>query len=79
MISTSVKNRLFGFVMATNWTEEQEKWKTTMFYDYNVREQFTKHCMRKCAPSTRQNNGSEINKKVKNGRIKNLMCKKDVD
>ncbi len=50
-----------------------------MFYDYNVREQFTKHCMRKCAPSTRQNNGSEINKKVKNGRIKNLMCKKDVD
>jgi hypothetical protein len=35
--------------------------------------------MRKCAPSAQQNNGSEINKKVKNGRIKNLMCTKDVD
>jgi hypothetical protein len=35
--------------------------------------------MRKCAPSTQQNNEIENNKKVRNGRIKNPMCKKDVE
>jgi len=32
--------------------------------------------MRKCAPSARQNNGSEINKKVKNERIKKSYVQK---
>ncbi len=50
-----------------------------MFYDFNVWEQFTKHCMKKCAPWAQQNNEIENNKKVKNGRIKNPMLKKDVD
>ncbi len=59
--------------------KKQEKWKTTMFYDYTMWEQFIKHCMKKCASSTQRNKEIESNKKVRNARIKNPMHKKNAD